>query len=315
MMQAIFETLFDIIYLLTVITLGILMIRASKGRKQYSLYGAMAVILGCGDAFHLVPRAIALCTTGLETYTVPLGIGKMVTSITMTLFYVLLYYVWRCRYQIKDKKELTIIVWILSIARIFLCLMPQNAWTSAEAPLSWGIYRNIPFVILGVLIVILFYTTSKKEQDKLFCNLWLAVVISFGCYIPLVLFADTIPPVGMLMIRRSRGMFCVSSVCLPGPNKSSACPFRKKIASCDSCTINCVVVLKSSQGCFHMKVLLSPSYLMMSAISAMTPPPSIFYCVLLQIRALKYTLKYYTPKCMICQCVELNISDDNVALQ
>ena len=87
------------------------------------------------------------------------------------------------------------------------------------------------------------------------------------------------------MIRRSRGMFCVSSVCLPGPNKSSACPFRKKITSCDSCTINCVVVLKSSQGCFHMKVLLSPSYLMMSAIFAMTPPPSIFYCVLLQ----KYT--------------------------
>ena len=203
MMQAIFETLFDIIYLLTVITLGILMIRASKGRKQYSLYGAMAVILGCGDAFHLVPRAIALCTTGLETYTVPLGIGKMVTSITMTLFYVLLYYVWRCRYQIKDKKELTIIVWILSIARIFLCLMPQNAWTSAEAPLSRGIYRNIPFVILGVLIVILFYTTSKKEQDKLFCHLWLAVVISFGCYIPVVLFADTIPPVGMLMIPKT----------------------------------------------------------------------------------------------------------------
>ena len=25
--------------------------------------------LGAGDAFHLVPRAIALCTTGLENYT------------------------------------------------------------------------------------------------------------------------------------------------------------------------------------------------------------------------------------------------------
>ena len=58
-------------------------------------------------------------------------------------------------------------------------------------------------MILGVLIVILFYTTSKKEQDKLFCNLWLAVVISFGCYIPVVLFADTIPPVGMLMIPKT----------------------------------------------------------------------------------------------------------------
>ena len=72
-MQAIFETLFDIVYLVTVITLGILMIRGSKGRKQYRLFGIMAVMLGCGDAFHLVPRAIALCTTGLESFTAALG--------------------------------------------------------------------------------------------------------------------------------------------------------------------------------------------------------------------------------------------------
>ena len=79
-MQAIFETLFDIVYLVTVITLGILMIRGSKGQKQYLLYGIMAVTLGCGDAFHLAPRAVALCTTGLESYTAALGIGKLVTS-------------------------------------------------------------------------------------------------------------------------------------------------------------------------------------------------------------------------------------------
>ena len=79
-MQAIFETLFDIVYLVTVITLGILMIRNSRGEKQYLLYGVMAVTLGCGDAFHLVPRAIALCATGLEHYTAALGIGKLVTT-------------------------------------------------------------------------------------------------------------------------------------------------------------------------------------------------------------------------------------------
>ena len=86
----------------------------------------------------------------------------------MTLFYVLLYYVWRLRYQVNDKKELTMIVWILALLRIVLCLMPQNAWMSAEAPLSWGIYRNIPFTILGVLIVVLFYRSAKAEQDKPF---------------------------------------------------------------------------------------------------------------------------------------------------
>ena len=80
-MQAIFETLFDIAYLVTVILLGIWMLRDSRGRRQYLLYGIMAVTLGCGDAFHLIPRAVALCTTGLEHCTAALGIGKLVTSI------------------------------------------------------------------------------------------------------------------------------------------------------------------------------------------------------------------------------------------
>ena len=202
-MQAIFETLFDIVYLVTVITLGIRMIRGSRGRKQYLLYGIMAVSLGCGDAFHLVPRAVALCTTGLENYTAALGIGKLVTSITMTLFYVLLYYVWRSRYQVNGQNGMTVAVWVLALTRILLCLMPQNAWTSAEPPLSWGIFRNIPFTILGALIVVLFYRSARETHDTPFRHLWLTVVLSFACYIPVVLFADTIPAVGMLMIPKT----------------------------------------------------------------------------------------------------------------
>ena len=202
-MQAIFETLFDIVYLTTVITLGIMMIRKSKGEKQYLLYGIMAVTLGCGDAFHLVPRAIALCTTGLADYTAALGIGKLVTSITMTAFYVLLYYVWRARYKVSGKGGVTAAVWVLSLSRILLCLMPQNAWASAAAPLSWGIYRNIPFALLGILIVVLFYRSAKEQNDRPFRFLWLTVVLSFACYIPVVLFADSVPAVGILMIPKT----------------------------------------------------------------------------------------------------------------
>ena len=202
-MQAVFETLFDIVYLVTVVTLGVIMIRSSKGRKQYFLYGIMAVTLGCGDAFHLVPRALALCTSGLENYTAALGIGKLITSVTMTAFYVILYYVWRLRYQVEGKKGITISVWALALLRIVLCLMPQNAWTSPEAPLSWGIYRNIPFTILGILIIVLFYQSAKEKQDKPFRFLWLTVVLSFTFYIPVVLFADTVPVVGMLMIPKT----------------------------------------------------------------------------------------------------------------
>lgn len=202
-MQAVFETLFDVLYLTCVIALGIAMIRGSRGRKQYLLYGIMAVVLGCGDAFHLIPRAIALCTTGLANYTAALGIGKLVTSVTMTVFYILLYYVWRIRYQVSGKSGITAAVWVLALSRIALCLMPQNAWTSAAAPLSWGIYRNIPFALLGLLIVILFYRSAKAAQDRAFRFLWLTVVLSFACYIPVVLFTEMAPAVGMLMIPKT----------------------------------------------------------------------------------------------------------------
>lgn len=201
-MRALAETLFDAVYLISVITIGIIMIAKSRGRKQYKLFGAMAVTLGAGDAFHLVPRAIALCTTGLESYTYALGVGKLITSITMTAFYLLLYYVWCERYHGK-RRCITASVWILSIMRVILCLMPQNRWTEADAPLSWGIYRNIPFLLLGILIIYLFYSSARKCNDRAFRNLYLTVVLSFAFYIPVVLFADKVPALGMLMIPKT----------------------------------------------------------------------------------------------------------------
>ena len=200
-MQAIFETLFDVVYLITVVTLGFIMIKRSEGERQYLLFGIMAVTLGFGDAFHLVPRAVALCTTGLDNYIAPLGIGKLITSITMTIFYVLMYYAYRERYSVSGKSSLTISVWALAIARIILCLFPQNGWTSADAPLAWGIYRNIPFTILGIIIVVLYYRASRN--DKAFSWMYLSIIISFACYIPVGLFADSIPIIGMLMIPKT----------------------------------------------------------------------------------------------------------------
>ena len=202
-MQAIMETLFDIVYLVTVITIGIRMIVTCKGNRQYRLFGIMAVVLGAGDAFHLVPRALALCTTGLENYTVALGAGKFITSITMTIFYVILYYVWRIRYEVKGRNAVTAAVYALAALRILLCLFPQNRWLSEDAPLSWGIYRNIPFVLLGLLIIVLFYRSAKEHQDREFRHMWLTIVLSFGFYIPVVLWADAIPAIGMLMIPKT----------------------------------------------------------------------------------------------------------------
>lgn len=201
-MQAIMETAFDTMYLIGVVVLGLLMIKNSK-EKQYKLFGLMAVILGFGDSFHLVPRAYALLTTGLEANAVALGIGKLITSLTMTVFYLLLYYIWQIRYHKQDKKVLTIFIYLLALLRVVLCLLPQNEWLNYNAPLSWGIYRNLPFLIMGLVIIYIFYKEAKEYMDHGFKYMWLAIVLSFGFYIPVVLFADTYPLVGVLMIPKT----------------------------------------------------------------------------------------------------------------
>jgi len=202
-MQAIMETLFDAFYLVSVITLGAIMILKSGNNKQYKLFGFMAVLLGAGDAFHLIPRSYALFTTGLEANAAALGIGKFITSITMTIFYVILYHIWRQRYNIEGRKKLTFSIYALSIIRIGLCLFPQNDWLNFNSPVLWGIYRNIPFLFMGIIIIDIFYFEAKKHADNNFRYMWLAIVLSFAFYIPVVLWANTIPLIGILMIPKT----------------------------------------------------------------------------------------------------------------
>lgn len=202
-MQAIMETLFDAAYLIGVVTVGIIMMRNCKNNKETFLFGFMSVLLGSGDAFHLIPRAYALWTTGLEANAAPLGVGKLITSITMTLFYVILYHIWQKRYDIVGKKGVTVSIYGMAVIRIILCLCPQNDWLNHNAPVSWGIYRNIPFAIMGIIIIILFYAEAKKRDDKAFRFMWLAIVLSFALYIPVVLWADVYPLIGILMIPKT----------------------------------------------------------------------------------------------------------------
>ena len=74
---------------------------------------------------------------------------------------------------------------------------------SGLAPLSWGIYRNIPFAMLGLLVIVLFYRSAKEQGDRAFRWTWLTIVLSFGFYIPVVLWADAVPAIGMLMIPKT----------------------------------------------------------------------------------------------------------------
>lgn len=198
-MQAMIEPIVEAIYLVFVILIGIIMLRGAKTKNQ-SIFGFMTLLLGLGDAFHLIPRVVAIWGKGFNHYVLPLGIGKFVTSITMTLFYLFLYHIWKNRYH-KENKDLDLWVNICVAIRIIICFFPQNAWFQPNTNLFWAILRNIPFVLLGLTLIILFHKEAK--QDKYFKYMWIAILFSFIFYLPVIIWADTIPYMELLMIPKT----------------------------------------------------------------------------------------------------------------
>ena len=191
------ESLFDIVYILLAIIMGIkILLSKSKSSK---LMGSSVLILGLGDAFHLIPRILNYFVN--YDFNMYLGIGKLVTSITMTIFYIFMYYIYLKVYNNKENKNVTFSIWILSIIRIILCLFPQNKWITNNSPFIWGIIRNIPFIIIGIIITILYY--NNRDKISSFKNDWLYVLLSFIFYLIVVLFASSIPILGMFMLPKT----------------------------------------------------------------------------------------------------------------
>lgn len=192
------ESAFDIFYLLLAVICGCILLRRADSREQ-KIMGAAVLVLGCGDAFHLIPRVLNYFVNA--DFTAALGAGKLVTSITMTIFYLLLYDIWSEHYRKRKSRELTVLVWTLVIIRAVLCLFPQNRWLANSSDMTWGIIRNVPFVLLGAVICFLFFGT--RHEDRMFANVWLYILLSFLFYIPVAVAAGIIPALGMLMLPKT----------------------------------------------------------------------------------------------------------------
>lgn len=196
-MGKIMEAIFCAFYMIFVAILGVKIVKKGKNRKEILWFGIMSLVLVSGDAFHLVPRVLEAIDKNGD-YHAAKGIGTLITSTTMTLFYLILYFVYSMRYEYKNKMLMVAMI-CLTVIRIALCLFPQNDWTG-ESPVIWGIYRNIPFLIMGIIMVVLFFL---KRSDKAYRLMYLAITLSFLFYVPVVLWADVHPMIGMFMLPKT----------------------------------------------------------------------------------------------------------------
>lgn len=170
------EAIFDTVYLIFDLVAAVLFFIFSQGNMLFILYGILTLTLCGGDAFHLVPRIIRAVHGSNEKIKRQLGIGLQVSSITMTVFYIILMYIWKFTFpEFRIPVVIEAVIWISAVVRIVICMFPQNNWCTDEGN-TYGYHMT---------------------------RMVAAIIISFGCYLPVTLFSKTKPRVGLLMIPKT----------------------------------------------------------------------------------------------------------------
>ena len=196
-MPDLMEAVFDAAYLIFDLIAGILFFTMAQGRSLFILYGVLTLTLCGGDAFHLVPRIIRAVRGSSDRIKKQLGIGLQVSSITMTVFYIILLYVWKATFpQLQAPVAVEVLIWLSAI------LLRQNNWWTDEGKPTLSILRNAVFALTGFGVIIL-YAISGNTGDYHMTRMVAAILISFGCYLPVTLFSKTKPKVGLLMIPKT----------------------------------------------------------------------------------------------------------------
>ena len=118
-MPDLMEAVFDAAYLIFDLIAGILFFTMAQGRSLFILYGILTLTLCGGDAFHLVPRIIRAVRGSSDRIKKQLGIGLQVSSITMTVFYIILLYVWKATFpQLQAPVAVEVLIWLSAILRV-----------------------------------------------------------------------------------------------------------------------------------------------------------------------------------------------------
>jgi len=207
------EVIFDVIYLTVIWILVFKMYRRRsvvkpENRRVAGLVMTAFTLLALGDTGH-VGFQVAAYAMGdpaphfsfLEMSFGLRGIGTLATAITVTLFYVLMVAIWRYRFD-KQYGPFEHLLFAAALVRLVLLALPVNQWDSPVSPQPWSTIRNLPLLIQG-LVAYLILRDARAKRDRTFWWAGIMILISFACYMAVVLFVQQVPLIGMLMIPKT----------------------------------------------------------------------------------------------------------------
>ncbi|MEI8132647.1 MAG: hypothetical protein WCG34_09445 [Leptolinea sp.] len=210
------EIAFNISYLIVIWTLVILMVQrfgsvADLNKPVARLLVWAFALLALGDTGHVGFRVIAYARGGLEANAGLIGVGALSTAITVTVFYMILVFVWRLRFQ----KPLGWFGWMLlaaGIIRLGIMMFPQNQWEAIVPPYDWSLLRNFFLVVQGVGVMFLILRDSTREGDDTFRLIGYMIALSYLFYAPVILWSAAVPLLGMLMIPKTCAYVAVAVI-------------------------------------------------------------------------------------------------------
>lgn len=184
-------------------------------RRQAALVMGAFALLALGDTGHVGFRVWAYALGSLESvWTVGgvslglVGLGALATAVTVTFFYVLVMQLWRERFK-RRYGLFEYFLLAMAVVRLLLMLLPQNDWNSTVPPQPWSILRNLPLTILGLGAAYLILRDARAAGDSTYRNIGLSILVSYACYIPVILFVQVMPVIGMLMIPKTLAYLAV----------------------------------------------------------------------------------------------------------
>lgn len=208
------EVLFNVAYLLIVWGFVIAMIREQPDVPEADqpitrLFILAFGLLALGDTGHVGFRVVAYAQGNLETTVNVIGnniglvgLGALSTAITVTLFYLILLMIWQKRFD-KPYGWFGFLLITMGVMRFILMIPLENQWNSTIPPQSWSLYRNLPLTIIGLGVAFLMLRDSLRAHDRTFTWIGAFIIVSYAFYLPVILFVQEVPPIGMLMIPKT----------------------------------------------------------------------------------------------------------------
>jgi len=105
-----------------------------------------------------------------------------------------------------------IFLFLMAIVRMVMTMLPINNWNASFPEQPWSTYRNIPLMIQGLGVAYLILRDAIKEKDKVFTQIGCMILVSYTFFIPVILFVQQIPLIGMLMIPKTLAYVAIAVI-------------------------------------------------------------------------------------------------------